>query len=315
MVYPLQHNLLILLDEIKKDGFPYVIDEYGFVLMVQLPHGRNRVFYNADYGLDNSTLRRIFEDKIYTSKLLRQGGFKVADDMLVTRNRFNYSNGQTGLQACLQFADQHGYPLIFKPNDGSLWTGVIKIFNQQQLLEVLENYYQWWKRHYLLQTFLRGKDYRVIYLDGEILAAYERIPPQLIGDGDSCLQDLLEQKFQHLNTKKVYHYLAQQEIFPETILDKGQKIWLLPTANIATGGVVREVEFTERDRVFLESIAHYFWARYLGIDILTEGALADGFVLEINKSPITKGIWAASAAFRENYPAKIRSAIKKQEGL
>lgn len=116
----MQHNLLILLDEIKKDGFPYVIDEYGFVLMVQLPHGRNRVFYNADYGLDNSTLRRIFEDKIYTSKLLRQGGFKVADDMLVTRNRFNYSNGQTGLQACLQFADQHGYPLIFKPNDGSL---------------------------------------------------------------------------------------------------------------------------------------------------------------------------------------------------
>lgn len=64
----------------------------------------------------------------------------------------------------------------------------------------------------------------MIYLDGEILAAYERIPPQLIGDGDSCLQDLLEQKFQHLNTKKVYHYLAQQEIFPETILDKGQKI-------------------------------------------------------------------------------------------
>jgi hypothetical protein len=40
--------------------------------------------------------------------------------MLVARENTRYSNPENTTSACIQFAEKYGYPLIFKPNDGSL---------------------------------------------------------------------------------------------------------------------------------------------------------------------------------------------------
>ena len=311
----LKHGVFILLDEIEKSWFPYTIDEYGFVMTIQLPSGKNRIIYNADYGFDSSSLRRIFEDKIYTSKILRNWKFPVPNDMIIIKDRSSYSTTSNNTLACLDFAKKNGYPLIFKPNDGSLGVGVQKIFNQEQLLKALEDYNASNKGLYLLQQYIPWKDYRVIYLDGEILAAYERIPPKVVGNGISSIGQLIDKDFQDLEINKITTYLQQQNLSLDSVLPQDFEFNLLPTANIATGGFVREVQATETDRLFLERVAKYFWARYFWVDILSNGELADWVILEINKSPITKGISTASEKFRTNYPKKIWDTIKKDEGF
>lgn len=311
----IKHGIFLLLDEIEKSGFPYTIDEYGFVLTIHLPNGKNRIIYNADYGLDNSALRRIFEDKIYTSKILRQAGFKVANDMLVIKESSSYTSNKTGREACVHFAQENGYPLIFKPNDWSLGAGVVKIFNQEQLISTLNAYNVNGKGLQLLQAYIPGKDYRVIYLDGEILTAYERIPPTITGDWEKTIAMLIEEKFSGLHTEKIFNYLKDQNISQDDILPVNQELPLLPTANIAIGGIVKEVETTQADREFLERVANTFWARYFWADILTDGALADGVILEINKSPITKGISGASPEFQKIFAQRIWQAILEDENL
>ena len=87
---------------------------------------------------------------------------------------------------------------------------------------------------HLLQTYIPGKDYRVLYLDGEILVAYERIPPTITGDGENTIKNLIETNFPTINQKKVEHYLETQEINTERILPQNKALSLLPTANIAT---------------------------------------------------------------------------------
>ena len=87
---------------------------------------------------------------------------------------------------------------------------------------------------HLLQTYIPGKDYRVLYLDGEILVAYERIPPTITGDGENTIKNLIETNFPTINQKKVEHYLEIQGINTEAILGKNKALSLLPTANIAT---------------------------------------------------------------------------------
>lgn len=87
---------------------------------------------------------------------------------------------------------------------------------------------------HLLQTYIPGKDYRVLYLDGEILVAYERIPPTITGDGENTIKTLIEKDFPTINQKKVKHYLETQGVNTETILEKNKTLPLLPTANIAT---------------------------------------------------------------------------------
>lgn len=313
--YGIKHWIFILLDEIEKNWFPYTIDEYGFVITIHLPNGKNRIIYNADYGFDSSSLRRIFEDKVYTSKILRQGGFSVPEDMIVMKEKSSYSTNSNNTLACLKFAEKVGYPLIFKPNDGSLGIGVQKIFNQEQLLEALESYNKSNKGLYLLQQYISGKDHRVIYLDGEILTAYERIPPKITGNGELTINELIHQNFENLDIDKITTYLKHQNLTLDSVLPQGKEFELLPTANIATGGFVRQVQATERDRKFLEKISKHFWARYFWIDILAGGELADWVILEINKSPITKGISTASEEFRKSYPKKIWETIKKDEGF
>jgi len=87
---------------------------------------------------------------------------------------------------------------------------------------------------HLLQTYIPGRDYRVLYLDGEILIAYERIPPTIIGDEKNTIKNLIKTNFPTINQKKVEHYLETQGINTETILEKNKTLPLLPTANIAT---------------------------------------------------------------------------------
>ena len=87
---------------------------------------------------------------------------------------------------------------------------------------------------HLLQTHIPGKDYRVLYLDGEILVAYERIPPTITGDGEHTIKNLIETNFPAINQKKVEHYLETQGVNTEAILGKNKALSLLPTANIAT---------------------------------------------------------------------------------
>ena len=87
---------------------------------------------------------------------------------------------------------------------------------------------------HLLQTYIPGRDYRVLYLDGEILVAYERIPPTITGDGENTIKNLIETNFPTINQKKVEHYLETQGINTERILQKNKTLSLLPTANIAT---------------------------------------------------------------------------------
>ena len=313
--YQVQHGIWILIDEIEKSQTPYTIDEYWFMLTIHLPNGQNRIIYHADYGFDSSTLRRIFEDKIYTSKILRKNWFLVAEDMLVARENTRYSNPQNTTSACIQFAEKYGYPLIFKPNDGSLWSWVSKIFDKNQLLATLSHFNQSNKGMHLLQTYIPGRDYRVLYLDGEILVAYERIPPTITGDGENTIKNLIEKDFPTINQKKVEHYLETQGINTEAILGKNKTLPLLPTANIATWGTIREIKHTDHDTIFLRKIAAAFWARYFWIDIISEGELADGYILEINKSPITKWICEYSPAFKNLFSTKIRTTIQKDEKL
>ena len=133
-----------------------------------------------------------------------------------------------------------------------------KIFNQEQNLEALESYNKSNKGLYLLQQYISGKDHRVIYLDGEILTAYERIPPKITGNGELTINELIHQNFENLDIDKITTYLKQQNLTLDSVLPQGKEFELLPTANIATGGFVRQVQATERDRKFLEKISKHF---------------------------------------------------------
>ncbi len=95
-------------------------------------------------------------------------------------------------ERAISTAEKLGYPVVVKPNKTDIGVAVtINIETQPQLLKAYEK-----ARPYgdvLVEEQVTGKDYRVILFEGQIIAAAENIPTQVIGDGCSTIDELITQ--------------------------------------------------------------------------------------------------------------------------
>lgn len=137
---PIQHSIGLLIEEIENDGFKYMIDARGYLMVITFPGGKQRVLHNGDYGFDSSALKNVMKDKVYTSWILRKAGFKVAEDFLLSKSSMSFLPDEEGAKLALDFAERVGFPLILKPNGGSLGRNVEQIFTREQLIKALERF-------------------------------------------------------------------------------------------------------------------------------------------------------------------------------
>lgn len=93
-------------------------------------------------------------------------------------------------------AEKLGYPLVVKPQQGSFGRGVhVDITSPDVLNEVLTPLLAEPKRTPLIvEKYIQAKDYRLYVVDGEVVAAIERIKPHVIGDGKQSVLRLIDQK-------------------------------------------------------------------------------------------------------------------------
>lgn len=314
--FQVKHAVLLLIDHIDKDWYEYIVDEYGYSIYIKFPNWNQRIVYKADYWFNNSTLYKIFKDKLLTTKCLKYNNFKTPDEILLVKENWLYSNDENGYSAVLNFAQEKWFPLIAKPIDWSCGRGVEKIFSMQQLEEYLLRFHNQNTKRCLIQKCVSWSDYRVVYLDWEILIAYERVPLNIKGDWTSSIGALLNTwLLDSLNMNKVIDFLNKQNYTLDTVLNEEIMLNLLPTANISTWWIAKIVETTKQDLDMMNRIAKVFWARYFGIDILSEWPIHQWTIIEVNNSPSVSGICASYPPFREKFWEKIWTTIKKDEWI
>ena len=88
------------------------------------------------------------------------------------------------------------FPLVFKPTDASLGMGVVTNINShEEFLKALQ-----YVRHDLgygeviVEQHVEGKEFRVYVIDDKVIAAYNRIPANITGDGTHTIEELIELK-------------------------------------------------------------------------------------------------------------------------
>ena len=107
----------------------------------------------------------------------------------------------------------------------------------------------------VIEEQIKGKDFRVLIVNGKLVAAMERIPPFVLGDGKSSIKKLIDiENKKRAETKnglkkiaidlEVRRTLRRQKLNLNSILKKGEKIYLRRNANISTGGV--GIDVTEK---------------------------------------------------------------------
>jgi D-alanine-D-alanine ligase-like ATP-grasp enzyme len=100
----------------------------------------------------------------------------------------------------------------------------------------------------IVEEFCPGQEYRFLVIDYQVRAIAWREPANVTGDGKSSIQQLVDEKnkgrgvdYTHPLLKinideEVIRHLSARSMTPETILERGEKVYLRKNSNLSTGG-------------------------------------------------------------------------------
>jgi len=206
-----------------------------------------------------------------------------------------------------------GFPVVVKPVAGHKGQGVTTNIESESEVRVAFNKIVKAAKEEgvnfdgaLVQTQVYGTDHRLISVGGKFVAALERVPAYVDGDGKSTIEQLINEE----NTKLIrldnarsplckikidenlIDFLKLQHLTLNTIPEEGVRITLRRVANISAGGV--SINVTDKihplNIKLVEDIASYLDVKALGIDVLSadiskpwnEGNFG---IIEINAGP------------------------------
>ncbi|HLO87221.1 MAG TPA: acetate--CoA ligase family protein [Nostocaceae cyanobacterium] len=269
--------------------------------LMQYGYGKKQVrgvatTFDCDSHLDSEFTTRKDDCKAFLKSL----GFPVPEGEIV------YSEKEA-----IAVAREIGYPVAIKPVVGHKGIGVtadvqnareLEFAYNRAVLAIPENQ----PIRIIVEKSISGKDFRLLCVNGKFVAATERRPASVIGDGYSTIKELIRQenrKPERWDTptspmnkieidEAVELYLEEQGLRLDSVLESDRVVYLRKVANLSAGGVsINATDTVHHDNIILaQDIAQHFRLTCLGIDVisknLSESWNSGNFaIIEINAAP------------------------------
>ncbi|MDR3632998.1 MAG: cyanophycin synthetase, partial [Isosphaeraceae bacterium] len=203
-------------------------------------------------------------------------------------------------------AREIGAPVVVKPRFGNQGRGVAtNLSTREQVMTAFADAKEEGDS-VVVERYHPGADYRVLVVNGRVVAASRREPAQVIGDGRSSIDQLVEEVNKDprrgedhatalskivLNSIALA-VLAEQGFTPDSVPAAGQRVLIRRNANLSTGGTAEDVTDLVHPEVAARSIDA---ARVIGLDIAGIDVIAQdisrpledqaGVVVEVNAGP------------------------------
>ncbi|MBW4523325.1 MAG: cyanophycin synthetase [Scytolyngbya sp. HA4215-MV1] len=215
------------------------------------------------------------------------------------------------LSEALAVARRIGYPIAIKPVVGHKGIGVTAdIHDADELMQAVERAIQaippTEPLRIIVERSIPGKDYRLLCVNGRFVAATERRPASVTGDGKSTIQELIDRENRSPDRSDtptsplgkiqcddaMERYLEEQRLSLDRVLERGHTVFLRKVANLSSGGFsIDATQIVHPDTIILvQDIAQHFRLTCLGIDVITAD-LSQSWkeshfgILEINAAP------------------------------
>jgi D-alanine-D-alanine ligase-like ATP-grasp enzyme len=275
--------------------------EFENVGFIVFKDGKKEYYKNTSFSLNSFAAAEIARDKNYTNFFLKRMGYKVPEGQTFFSNKLNsHLHIKRTIHDGFEYAASLGFPVIIKPNNFSQGRLVTKIYNESEYYETAEKIFEI-TDVMLVERFCYGNDFRVLVLDEEVYAAYQREPLKIIGNGASCIKELIAEKQNDFvkarrkvdidcNDYRLIHNLKRNNYTMDTILDRGVAFQILDNANLSTGGMIYDVTSSihQEYKKLAVAITKDMRLRLCGVDFLTEDIckpISDYTLIEINASP------------------------------
>jgi cyanophycin synthetase len=284
--------------------------------LVQLGYGVNQVRFRATMTAKTSSIAvDLAGNKDETKRILQEQAIPVAKGLTISTNE--------DLEIAL---DKIGFPLVFKPLNGNHGKGATINVNSKEEAIAAFAYAQKYSHRVIVERFITGHDFRVLVIDNRMVAAAQRVPAHIVGDGINTVNRLIEiensdprRGYGHENVlteiaidRDTLDLLNKKGYTLDSIPEKSEIVYLKSTANLSTGGTSIDVtDLVHPQNVFMcERIARVIGLDICGIDIMAKNLtelLTDngGVVLEVNAAPGFRMHLAPSEGLPRNVAAPV----------
>ena len=285
-----------IIDEAASRDIPWM--RLNEASLIQLGQGKYQERIRATMTSMTSALAvDIASDKKMTNRLLAAAGLPVPRSEVV----------RTADEA-VAAAERIGYPVVIKPLDGNHGRGVglnltkgraVRVAFERALKESRDG-------RVVVETFVKGNDYRVLVIGGRMAAIAERQPAHVIGDGEHTVRELVE--ITNLDPRRG---IGHEKVLTRITIDanagqlvraqgfgfddvppEGERILLVSTGNMSTGGISidRTWEAHEDNVEIAEEAARVVGLDVAGIDFLAPDITlpvreTGGAIVEVNAAP------------------------------
>src|SRR4051794_13322676 len=285
-----------VLDEAVSRDIPWIrLNQHS---LVQLGQGVHQKRIRATMTSATSAIAvDVASDKDLTTTLLGAAGLPVPRQESVR-----------SVEQAVTFAQRIGYPVVLKPLDGNHGRGVcLDLQDADDVRAAFPVAKDQSRRGWVIvESFITGRDYRCLIIDGRLAAVAERVPAHVIGDGHTSIEDLVEltnaDPRRGVGHEKVLTRIRVDDAALQLLADQGFKLSDVPSAgemvkltltgNMPTGGISidRTFEAHPENVEIAEEAARIVGLDIAGIDFIcpdiTEPVReTGGAICEVNAAP------------------------------
>jgi D-alanine-D-alanine ligase-like ATP-grasp enzyme len=205
--------------------------------------------------------------------------------------------------AAVRAARELGYPIVVKPLSGNKGNGVSVGLTRAEDVDAAFHEARKFHEKAIVEKLIRGLDYRLLVVNGELAAVCQRIPGHVIGNG----VDTVEQLLTKLNAeparngglfKKIAldfdakRMLSEQGMRLDSVPELERIVYLRSKANTSAGGIsvgVTELVHPDNRRIAVAA-AQAFRLDVAGIDLIISDISQSykengGAICEVNSRP------------------------------
>jgi len=267
---------LIFFDEAKKRGldirvvkfFSKYINEFVFF------YNNKKYYYEGIPTILLENKNTDMDDKNKVKKILN-------------KNKIPTPSGQIFINSkrAFNFGKEIGYPLVVKPNSGSLSQHVICPVNSDEELKIAIKIVKIYKPDFIVEEYIQGRVYRATIVNKKHVFVCLKEKVNIIGDGVFTIRDLINFKNNDKKRGETYqkdttlhkisiddtlkNVLQKQGLKLDSILNKNQKVYLNDKCILSCGCDIINCGDVHLDNknLFLE-IAKILNTNLVGIDFI-----------------------------------------------
>lgn len=286
-----------IVKEAKSRGIPFIrLNEESYI---QLGYGAHQKRIQASITGNTSAIAvEIADEKTRVKTHLKKAGIPVPKGHVVKT-----------LEEAQAAFKEIGTAVVVKPDVGNHGNGsTINVIDTDQL----EMAFYAAKAFYpdvVVEEYVHGGDFRLLVIDGKMVAVARREPAHVIGDGTSAIKTLIQKvnsdPLRGFGHEKVLtqieidemteRLLALRGFSLESRPEPGEKVYLKATANLSQGGTATDV--TDEVNPEIRRMAERA-ARIIGLDCVGVDALAQNISLPLGPSGIKVVEVNAAPGFR-----------------